>query len=128
MASGTGDIILDDGQQALFADMGRVIDACDDALVLMTRTQDLVTMLLKRAEDAAFRDQTLGEVSRFFLGIMRAQGLSEEYRSRKLKMFSKASLKILIAKRPQVAAQAAAGPPQAPLRRAGDGGNTGVSA
>ena len=122
MARGAGDIVLDDGQQKLLADMCRVIDACDDDLVLMNRTQDLINMLLKRNEDALFRDQTLGEISRFFLGLMKVQDLSEEYRSRKLKMFSKASLKILIAKRPKAAAQATtAGDCTSALRRAGDG-------
>ncbi len=129
MARGTGDIVLDDGQQALFDNMCLVLDSTDDDLALMARTQDLVNMLLKRAEDAALRDQTLGEVSRFFLGIMKAQDLSAEYRGRKLRMFSKATLKILIAKRPKVAAEVAAQTPAAtPARRVGDSVETGVPA
>ena len=128
MGSATGDLGLDDRQQALFDGMCRVIDGTDDDLDLMTRTQDMVTMLLKRSEDAGFRDQTLGEVSRFFLGIMKAKDLSPDYRMRKLRMFSKASIKILIAKRPHMAAEVRAeAPGNVPLRRAADGGAAGAS-
>ena len=127
MASATGDIVLDQHQQALFDEMCRLIDGTDDDLALMTRTQDLVNMLLKRAEDAGFRDQTLGEVSRFFLGIMKAKDLSPDYRMRKLRMFSKASIKILIAKRPHVAAESqGVAPATVPLRRATDGVSAGI--
>jgi hypothetical protein len=122
MASATGDIVLDERQQALFDEMCRVIDGTDDDLALMTRTQDMVNLLLKRAEDAGLRDQTLGEVSRFFLGLMKARDLSPDYRMRKLRMFSKASVKILIAKRPHMAAEAPAeAPANLPFRRATDG-------
>ena len=120
MGSATGDLGLDDRQQALFDGMCRVIDGTDDDLDLMTRTQDMVTMLLKRSEDAGFRDQTLGEVSRFFLGIMKAKDLSPDYRMRKLRMFSKATVRIMLNKRPAVAAEAAAPPPQGNGRRATD--------
>lgn len=99
-----GDMILDEAQQALFDDMSLVLDATDDDLALMGRTQDMVNMLLKRPGDAALRDQTLGEISRFFLGIMKTRDLSAEYRGRKLKMFAKATLRLLIAKRPITAA------------------------
>ena len=126
MARATGDIVLDGGQQALFENMCRVIDTISDDLRLMTQTQDLVNMLLKRTEDAVFRDQTLGEISRFFLGIMKANDLSPEYRMRKLRMFAKASIKILISKRPQMAAQASNAAAAAEVRRRGtDGGQTG---
>ena len=122
MDSATGDIVLDQHQQVLFDEMCRLMDGTDDDLALMTRTQDMVNMLLKRTEDAGLRDQTLGEVSRFFLGIMKAKDLSPDYRMRKLRMFSKASVKILIAKRPHMAAEAqAAAPASVPLRRATDG-------
>ena len=127
MASATGDIVLDQHQQVLFDEMCRLMDGADDDLALMTRTQDMVNMLLKRTEDSVFRDQTLGEVSRFFLGIMKAKDLSPDYRMRKLRMFSKASIKILIAKRPHMAAEAqAAAPASVPLRRATDGVAAGV--
>lgn len=117
MVRGTGDIVLDPDQQSLFDEMARVIEATDDDIALLTRTQDLVNMLLKRAEDGMLREQTLGEVSRFFLGIMKTQDLSAEYRRRKLKMFAKATIKILIAKRPRIAATA-----HPPCRRAGEAG------
>ena len=125
MARGIGDIVLDDGQQGLFDDMCRVLDTSDDDLALMAQTQDLVNALLKRSEDAGLRDQTLGEVSRFFLGIMKARDLSAEYRGRKLRMFAKATLKILIAKRPILATQV---PPVEPGRRTTDLTRIGVPA
>ena len=122
MASATGDLVLDERQQALFDEMSRVIDGSDEDLQLMTRTQDMVNMLLKRAEDSGLRDQTLGEVSRFFLGIMKASDLSPDYRMRKLRMFSKASIRILIAKRPHMVAEVQANPPESVTpRRASDG-------
>ena len=129
MARETGEVVLDDGQQALFDEMSMVIESGDDDIVLMARTQDLINMLLRRSEDAALRDRTLGEVSRFFLGLMKAPDLSAEYRGRKLRMFAKATLRILIAKRPMVAAEiAGAAPPLPPGRRAADGIGIGIGA
>ncbi|RAU23177.1 hypothetical protein CU669_03175 [Paramagnetospirillum kuznetsovii] len=102
MAAAEGDIVLDEDQQTLYDEMCFAIDALDDGIALMHRTQDFVNLLLRRADDVALRDQTLAEVSRFFLGVIKAADLSPEYRIRRLKLFAKASVELLISKRPQV--------------------------
>lgn len=117
MAEADSDIVLDGHQQTLFDEMCHLIDAVTDGLELMTRTQDLVGMLLKRASDGPLRDQSLGEISRFFLGVMRASDLSSEYRMRRLKMFSKATIKIMIAQRTGLHGQDHAPPPNGIERR-----------
>lgn len=101
------DIILDEGQQAVFRQMSTVIDAVEDGIDLMTRTQDFIDMLLRRASDQPLREQTLGEVSRFFLGVMKAAELSPEYRIRRLRMFAKATVKLLVSTRPNLPRAAA---------------------
>ncbi|OAN52265.1 hypothetical protein A6A04_00805 [Paramagnetospirillum marisnigri] len=93
-------ITLDDHQQAAFDGMCSIIDTVEDGIELLTRTQDLVNILLRRASDQDLRDHTLGEVSRFFLGIIKASDLSPEYRIRRLRQFAKATLHLLLSKRP----------------------------
>jgi hypothetical protein len=121
MAQTEDDIALDDRQQEVFDEACLAIDGTEDSIEIMTRTQDLVNLLLRRSEDSMLREHTLGEISRFCLGVIKAQDLSQEYRIRRLRMFSKASLRMLIAKRPRTtrAGQQPGTPPPA-LRRASD--------
>lgn len=102
MARSDADIVLDEDQQHIFTEMCFVIDALDDGIALMNRAQDFVNLLLRRDEDYPLRDQTLGQVSQFFLGVLKAADLSPEYRIRRLRMFSKATVKLLLSKRPHV--------------------------
>lgn len=102
MARSEAGIILDEDQQHIFIEMCFVIDALDDGIALMNQAQDFVNLLLRRDEDYPLRDQTLGQVSQFFLGVLKAADLSPEYRIRRLRMFSKATVKLLLSKRPHV--------------------------
>lgn len=120
MGRAAGDIQLSADQQALFGQMSALIDRLDDGIALMTATQDMVAGLLRRDCDAQLREQTLGEISRFFLGIIKAANLSDQYKLNRLRMFAKATVRIMLNKRPQVAAEAAAPPPAGHGRRATD--------
>ena len=118
MGRSTGDIELNTEQMALFERLCQPILATDDELTMMQATQDVVSLLLRRDEDRALCEETLGQVSRFFLGIIKAADLSEHYRVNKLRMFAKATLKILLWKRPRLVA--ATVPPAQPGRRGTD--------
>ncbi len=120
MASATDDIPLSDEQLLLFDKMCALIDAQTDGLVLMAVSQDLVSELLRRECDAQLRHQTLGEISRFFLGILKAPNLSEQYKIGRLRMFARATVKILFDRRAQQSAQVLSAPPPGLARRAGD--------
>ena len=120
MGRAASDIALSADQQVLFEQMSALIDRLDDGIALMTATQDMVAGLLRRDCDTALREQTLGEISRFFLAIIKAANLSDQYKMNRLRMFSKATVRIMLNKRPAVAAEAAAPPPQGNGRRATD--------
>jgi hypothetical protein len=120
MAQAEDDIALDDRQQVVFDEACLAIDGTEDGIEIMTRTQDLVNLLLRRSEDSTLRDHTLGEISRFCLGVIKAPDLSQDYRIRRLRMFSKASLRMLIAKRPRTTRTGQPGTPPPALRRASD--------
>jgi hypothetical protein len=117
MAKEASGIVLDAHQETLYDEMCQLIDGAQDGIDLMTRTQDLVDLLLKRAGDHALRDQSLGEISRFFLGMMRASDLSDEYRMRKLRLFAKQTVKLMIGKRAKGHADGIAPPPGGVERR-----------
>jgi hypothetical protein len=111
---------LTEEQGVLFDRMCAVIDAQTDGLPLMTIAQDLVSELLRRDSDLILREQTLGEISRFFLGIIKAPNLSGQYKLSRLKMFARATVKIMLDRRVHLAAEALAMPPPGLARRAVD--------
>lgn len=119
MGRAAGDIILNAEQQALFEQMSALIDRLDDGIALMNTTQDMVASLLRRGCDAPLREQTLGEISRFFLGIIKADNLSDQYKMNRLRMFARATVRIMLNKRPAVAAEVVS-PPPGEARRATD--------
>ena len=120
MGRAASDIELSAEQQVLFERMSALVDRLDDGIALMTATQDMVAGLLRRECDTVLREQTLGEISRFFLAIIKAANLSDQYKMNRLRMFSKATIRIMLNKRPTVAAEAAAVPSQGGGRRMTD--------
>lgn len=120
MVHTTDDMELSDEQQMLFDKMCALIDAQTDGLVLMAAAQDMVGELLRRGCDTQLREQALGEISRFFLGILKAPNLSEQYKMGRLKVFARATIKLLLERRAKQTAQALAAPPPGLARRAGD--------
>ncbi len=123
MADAVRDAELDPAQQRLFDELDMTVDAAADGLALMHVAQNIVNLLLKRSEDRRLRDDMLAEVSRFCLGILQAPELSEHYRVAKIRMFAKAIVRIIIAKRPEVTSAEMAGvSPPAGGRRAMDAG------
>ncbi|EME68418.1 hypothetical protein H261_18422 [Paramagnetospirillum caucaseum] len=111
---------LTEEQQLLLDKMSALIDGQTDGLVLMAAAQDMVGGLLRRDCDSQLREQTLGEISRFFLGIIKAPNLSDQYKMGRLKAFARATVKILLDRRPQLAAEAPPAPPPGLARRAAD--------
>jgi hypothetical protein len=124
MGRAANDIELNDEQRRLFERMSAVIDRQDDPLALMAVAQDLSGELLRREGDASLREQTLGEISRFFLGIIKAPNLSGQYKLDRLRMFARATVKILIHQRVLTETQAPAEHPPGLARRAGDPPNS----
>lgn len=120
MGRAANDIELTPEQQRLFEAMSAAIDRQDDPLALMAVAQDLAGELLRRTADSPLREQTLGEISRFFLGIIKAPSLSDQYKLSRLKMFARATVKILIHQRTQPETGMPASPPPGLARRAGD--------
>jgi hypothetical protein len=121
MGRAANDIELNDEQRRLFERMSAIIDRQDDPLALMAVAQDLSGELLRREGDVSLREQTLGEISRFFLGIIKAPNLSGQYKLDRLRMFARATVKILIHQRVLMEAQMPAEHPPGLARRAGDG-------
>lgn len=121
MGRAANEVELSPEQSALFEQMSAMIDRLDDDIALMNATQDMVANLLRRNCDTSLREQTMGEISRFFLGIIKAPNLSGQYKMNRLRMFARATVRIMLNKRPMVAAEAAsASPPPAEARRATD--------
>lgn len=114
------DIQLTDVQRLLFDRLCALIDGQSDGLALMTVAQDLVGELLRRDCDRQLREQTLGEISRFFLGIIKAPNLSAQYKLGRLKMFARATVRILLDRRVHLAAELPSPPPPGLARRAED--------
>lgn len=122
MAGAADDVGLTAEQQLLLDKMGCLIDAQSDGLRLMSVAQDLVAELLRRECDASLREQTLGEVSRFFLGILKAPNLSDQYKLARLKSFARATLGILIDRRRHPVSEVSTPAPSGLARRATDHG------
>lgn len=101
------EIELEGEPAALYQSMRGVIDRQNDGMALMTMVQDMVGELLRRECDAMLRERTLGEVSRFFLTIIKASDLSSQYKINRLRSFARATVKLLLHRR---AAAADAGP------------------
>ncbi|KIL97200.1 hypothetical protein CCC_00261 [Paramagnetospirillum magnetotacticum MS-1] len=120
MGRAADDIELTQQEWPLFEQMCALIDAQIDGLVLMNAAQDMVTELLRRECDAKLREQTLGEISRFFLGIIKTPDLSETYKMGRLKMFARATVKILLHRRPHHSGETRSPPPPGLARRATD--------
>jgi hypothetical protein len=120
MGRAADQIELPDEQRLLFDKMCGLLDAQTEGLALMAAAQDMVGALLRRECDAQLREQTLGEISRFFLGILKAGNLSDQYKLGRLKMFARATVKILLDRRPHVAAEAPVAAPEGLARRAAD--------
>jgi len=122
MVRAADDVELTVEQQLLLDQMGRLIDAQSDGPRLMSVAQDLVAALLRRECDASLREQTLGEVSRFFLGILKAPNLSEQYKLARLKSFARATLGILVDRRRHPVSEASTPSPSGQARRVTDRG------
>jgi len=120
MGRAADDIELSEEQRTLFERMAAIIDRQDDPLTLMAVAQDLAGELLRRDGDHALRERTLGEISRFFLGIVKAPNLSGQYKLSRLRMFARATVKILLHERTQAGTGAPPAQPPGPARRAGD--------
>lgn len=116
------DVALTEGQQVLFDKLCALIDAQNDGMILLVVAQDLVIELLRRDGDTPLREQTLGEISRFFLGIIKAPDLSDQYKMDRLKLFVRATLTILLDRRRQARGEGASAPPLGLARRATDHG------
>lgn len=119
MARAADDIILNEQSQRLFDQMLVIINSQSDGLALMNVTQDLAAELLRRNDDLGLREQTLAEVSRFFLAIIKAPDLSENYKMNRLRAFARATVKILLDGR---VGNSVTPPPPGLARRATDGG------
>ncbi|CUW38613.1 conserved protein of unknown function [Magnetospirillum sp. XM-1] len=120
MGRAADDIQLTDEQRLLFDRLCALIDSQTEGLVLMTVAQDMVGELLRRDCDRQLREQTLGEISRFFLGMIKAPNLSAQYKLGRLKMFARATVRILLDRRAHLAAELPAPPPPGLARRAED--------
>lgn len=120
MGRAADDIQLTQEQQLLFDRLCALIDSQTEGLTLMEVAQDLVGELLRRDCDRQLREQTLGEISRFFLGIIKAPNLSDKYKLGRLKMFARATLRILLDRRVHLALELPAPPPPGLARRAVD--------
>lgn len=120
MGRAADDIQLTEEQQGLFDQMSVLIDAQAEGLVLMEVAQDLVGELLRRDCDRQLREQTLGEISRFFLGIIKAPNLSAPYKLGRLKTFARATVRILLDRRVHLAVGLPSRPPPGLARRAID--------
>ncbi|CAA7620226.1 conserved hypothetical protein [Candidatus Terasakiella magnetica] len=119
MTPATGEGGFLEAQQDLYEEMALAIDGLKDPLELLTQVQDDVGLLLKRDGDQGLRDRTLGEISHYFLGIIHATDLSSEYKLRKMRAFAKSAIKILVARRPLAAAEAAHSAPVSSMHRRG---------
>lgn len=124
MGHAADDIQLTEEQRLLFDRLCALIDSQTEGLVLMAVAQDLVGELLRRDCDRPLREQTLGEISRFFLGIIKAPNLSPQYKLGRLKMFARATVRILLDRRVHLAAEFPAPPPPGLARRAVDHAST----
>lgn len=118
MGRAADDIQLPEEAKRLFDQMCALLDAQTDGLALMAAAQDMVGALLRRDSDTQLREQTLGEISRFFLGMIKSPDLSETYKMGRLKMFARATVKIMLDRRSHVAGGAV--PPPGLARRAAD--------
>lgn len=118
MARGAEDIVLEGASAALYDSMRQLIDRQDDGMVLMAMTQDMVGELLRRECDSVLRERTLGEVSRFFLGVMKTPDLSQQYRINRLRSFARSTVKLLLHSRSVAAAELPARLYDGPDRRA----------
>jgi len=105
-------------RQELLDDCFAALDAVSGDLALLETMQNVVCLVLRRTEDALQREQTLEAVTRYCMSMTEAADLSDEYRTRKLKLFAKETVKLLIdARHP-----AATTPGDGLNRRAGDKG------
>ncbi|ARJ67021.1 hypothetical protein WV31_15755 [Magnetospirillum sp. ME-1] len=120
MGRAADDIQLTQEQRLLFDKLSALIDSQSEGLALMEVAQNLVGELLRRDCDRQLREQTLGEISRFFLGIIKAPNLSAQYKLGRLKMFARATVRILLDRRVHLAAELASPPPPGLARRAVD--------
>lgn len=118
MAREADDVVLEGAAAVLYDSMRQLIDRQDDGMTLMTMTQDMVGELLRRDCDSVLRERTLGEVSRFFLGVMKASDLSRQYRINRLRSFARSTVKLLLRSRPATNACQPVRPYGGPDRRA----------
>lgn len=116
------DVELEGASAALYQSMRQLIDRQDDGMILMSMIQDMVGELLRRECDSVLRERTLGEVSRFFLGVLKAPDLSQQYKINRLRNFGRSTVKLLLRSRSATAVEHPAGPYAGPDRRTLAGG------
>ena len=93
---------LNHHQQAAFDGVCTALSMGKSDIDVLEIAQNIVAMLLPGESHQNLREKTLGDLSKWFVDMDKVANISDEYRTRKMRMVSTEVLRLMISQRPEM--------------------------